>query len=105
MLIILVGMLLHMVLGSNTTTLSVIVPGLVLLCGNVISPEVVVYASIISVSFHAILPFHSVALMVGASNGYYPSSYVTRLGIPITPFVFLAGALIYLPWWKLIGLL
>lgn len=105
MLIILVGMLLHMVLGSNTTTLSVIVPGLVLLCGNVVSPEVVVYASIISVAFHAILPFHSVALMIGASNGYYPNSFVTRLGIPVTPFIFLVAAFIYLPWWRLIGLI
>lgn len=102
---VLVGMLLHMILGSNTTTLSVIVPGLVLLCGDVVGPQVVVYSSIISVAFHAILPFHSVNVMVGASNGYFPSSYVTRLGIPATAVIFLSAALIYLPYWKLIGLL
>lgn len=104
MLMIMVGMLLHMVLGSNTTTLSVIVPGLILLCGSVVSPQVVVYTSIISVAFHAILPFHSVSLMVGACNGYFPNSYVTRLGLPVTPFIYLVAACIYLPYWKLLGI-
>lgn len=105
MLMIMVGMLLHMILGSNTTTLSVIVPGLILLCSSVVSPQVVVYTSIISVAFHAILPFHSVSLMVGASNGYFPNSYVTRLGLPVTPFIYLSAVCIYLPYWKLIGIL
>jgi len=105
MLMVLVGMMLHMVLGSNTTTLSVIVPGLIVLCGAMVSPEVVVYTSIISVAFHAILPFHSVSVMVGTSSGYFPSKYVARLGIPVTPLIFLSAALIYLPYWRLIGLL
>lgn len=105
MVMVLVGMLLHMVLGSNTTTLSVIVPGLMLLCGETVSAEVVVYTSIISVAFHAILPFHSVALMIGSSNGYFPNRFVSRLGLAVTPFVFLSAALIFLPYWKLIGLI
>lgn len=104
LLMVLIGMALHMLLGSNTTTLSVIVPGLVLLCNGVVTPEVVVYVSIISVAFHAILPFHSVALMIGTSNGYFPSRYITRLGLIITPFIFLAAALLFLPYWSLIGL-
>ena len=105
MVMVLVGMLLHMVLGSNTTTLSVIVPGLMMLCGGLVSAEVVVYTSIISVAFHAILPFHSVALMIGSSNGYFPNRFVSRLGLAVTPFVFLSAALIFLPYWKLIGLI
>ena len=70
-----------------------------------VSAEVVVYTSIISVAFHAILPFHSVALTVGSSNGYFPNRYVSRLGLAVTPFVFLSAALIFLPYWKLIGLI
>jgi len=105
LMMVLVGMLLHMVLGSNTTTLSVIVPGLIMICGGMVNAEVVVYTSIISVAFHAILPFHSVAIMIGVSNNYFPSRYVSRLGLAVTPVVFLSAALIFLPYWKLIGLI
>jgi len=105
LVMVLVGMMLHMVLGSNTTTLSVIVPGLIMICGGMVNAEVVVYTSIISVAFHAILPFHSVAIMIGVSNNYFPSRYVSRLGLAVTPVVFLSAALIFLPYWKLIGLI
>jgi len=105
LLLMLVGVALHMVLGSNTTTLSVIVPGLVLLSAGVVSPEAVVYAAVVSVSFHALLPFHAVPHMIGTSNGYYPASYVTRMGLPLTPLLFLIGICIYLPWWRFIGIL
>lgn len=71
-------MVLHLILGSNTTTLSVVVPGLILLCGRQVPQPVIVYAAILSVSFHAILPFHSVAMMIGASDGHFPPGYVTR---------------------------
>lgn len=54
---ILVGMVLHMMLGSNTTTLSVVVPGMMILCGHVVSSLVIVFTAIISVSFHALLPY------------------------------------------------
>lgn len=104
-LMMLVTMALHMVLGSNTTTLSVVVPGLVLVCGGIVPPELVVYAAIVSVSFHAILPFHSVSVMVGVSSDYFPAGYVSRLGFPVTPLIFLSGVLIYLPYWRLIGLI
>jgi len=42
---------------------------------------------------------------VGTSNDYFPSRYVSRLGLAVTPCVFLTAALIFLPWWKLIGLI
>lgn len=105
LVMMLIGMLLHMFLGSNTTTLSVVVPGLILLCGGVVSPELVVYISIVSIAFHAILPFHSVALMIGASSGYFPARCITRLGLAITPFVFLTAICVYLPYWSFIGLI
>lgn len=101
---ILVSMLLHMILGSNTTTLSVVVPGMMLLCGQLVESPVIVFTAIISVSFHAILPFHSVSMMIGASNDYFPSRYVTKMGIPATILVYLTAACVFLPYWKLIGL-
>ncbi len=104
-LMLLVTMALHMILGSNTTTLSVVVPGLMILCGHVVDAPVVVYVAIVAVSFHAILPFHSVALMIGETEGHFPASYITRMAIPLTLMLYLSAIVFYLPWWRWIGLL
>ena len=103
--IILITMLLHMILGSNTTTLSVVIPGLMILCSQVIGSPIIVFISVISVAFHAILPFHSISLMIGASNNYYPAKYVTKLGLPVTLFVYLIVIGVYIPYWSIVGLL
>lgn len=104
-MMILITMLLHMILGSNTTTLSVVIPGLIVLCSQVIKSPIIVLISVISVSFHAILPFHSISLMIGVSNNYYPAKYVTKLGLPVTLFVYLVVIGIYIPYWSIVGLL
>lgn len=98
-------MVLHLILGSNTTTLSVVVPGLILLCGRQVPQPVIVYAAILSVSFHAILPVHSVAMMIGASDGHFPPGYVTRFGLPATLLVYVVAAAVYIPYWHILGLL
>lgn len=105
LIMVFVSMLIHMMLGSNTTTLSVVVPGMMILCGQLVSSPVIVFTAIISVSFHAILPFHSVSVMIGASNGYFPAGYVTKMGIPITFLVYGAAICVFLPYWRLMGLL
>ena len=102
---ILITMLLHMILGSNTTTLSVVIPGLMILCSQVVKSPIIVFISVISVAFHAILPFHSISLMIGASNNYYPAKYVTKLGLPVTLFVYLIVIGVYIPYWSIVGLL
>lgn len=102
---ILITMLLHMILGSNTTTLSVVIPGLMILCSQVVESPIIVFISVISVAFHAILPFHSISLMIGASNNYYPAKYVTKLGLPVTLFIYLIVIGVYIPYWKIVGLL
>ena len=104
LVITLVAMLMHMILGSNITTLSVVTPGLLVLSQGLLSPQMLVYILVVTVSFHAILPFHNVAIMIGSSKGYYPTGYVSKLGLVITPIVFLAIAAIYYPWWWLLGL-
>lgn len=104
LVMVLVTMLLHMILGSNTTTLSVVIPGMMLLCGQVVSEPVIIYTAILGVSFHALLPFHSVSMMVGASNGYFPARLVTKMGLPLTVLVYLAALCIFLPYWHLIAL-
>lgn len=102
---ILITMLLHMILGSNTTTLSVVIPGLMILCSQVVKSPIIVFISVISVAFHAILPFHSISLMIGASNNYYPAKYVTKLGLPVTLFIYLIVIGVYIPYWNIVGLL
>ncbi len=104
LVMVLVGMVMHLILGSNTTTLSVVVPGMLLLCAGQVSGQIAAYAGVLSVSFHAILPFHSVAVMIAVSNGCFPAKYVTKLGVPTTLLVYLAAALYFFPWWRLIGI-
>lgn len=104
LVIVLVGMIMHMILGSNVTTLSVVTPGLLVLGNGLFSGELLVYILIVTVSFHAILPFHNVAIMIGSSKGYYPVKYVSKVGLAVTPLVFLAAVLFYYPWWLWLGL-
>ncbi len=105
LMMVLVSMALHMILGSNTTTLSVVVPGMIILCGEVVSSPVIVFTAVFSVSFHALLPFHSVAMMIGSSNGYFPSGYVIKTGIFSTILVYFTAVCVYFPYWKMTGLL
>lgn len=105
MTMVFAAMLLHMILGSNSTTLSVVVPGMTVLCGNMVPSPVIVFTAIAAVSYHVLLPFHSVGIMVGASNGYYPAKYITKTGLFTTVIVYFAVAFIFLPYWKFIGLL
>lgn len=98
-----VGMLMHLILGSNTTALSVVIPGLMVVCGDILSPEIIMFVAFNSVAFHSILPFHSAAIMIGASNGYFPAKYVARLGIPVTFLIYFATMFIFVPWWKFMG--
>ncbi|MPM85255.1 hypothetical protein SDC9_132333 [bioreactor metagenome] len=102
-IMIFVGVLMHMILGSNITTLSVVVPGLTVICSNVLRPEIIMFVAFNSIAFHSILPFHSAAMMIGFSNGYFPSKYVAKLGIPVTFLLFAATMFLFVPWWKWIG--
>jgi di/tricarboxylate transporter len=101
--VIVIAMLMHMILGSNTTTCSVVIPGLLVICGGIFPPAIIAFITYNSMIYHAILPFHSVSVMVCAGNGYFPAKYVTRLGIPLTAVVFISILFVYIPWWKLLG--
>jgi di/tricarboxylate transporter len=99
------SMLLHMILGSNTTTLSVVIPGLIVLCKDVLPIEITMFMAYLSIASHSILPFHSIPMMIGASNGYFPSKYVTKMGIPVTILIYISILFIFIPWWKFMGLM
>lgn len=97
------AMALHMLLGSNVTTLSVVVPALMSIS---VIPQVNVLLFLIYISAcgHYLLPFHSVLLLLGEGKSYFSSKEILRFGLPATLVLVGAVFLLYLPWWRLLGL-
>lgn len=102
--IILITMILHMILGSSVTAISIVSPGLIELTGGRINVHVLMFLIYITVNIHYILPFHQATIMVG-SGKYYDSKLILKFGIVSTFIVFIAVFLFYLPWWKFIEVL
>ena len=105
LIVIGVSMAMHLILGSNTTTLSIVAPGLVAICSGIMPQQEVFFIAFFSIAAQYILPFHSVAMMIGSSNGYFRSEYVAKIGIPLTIVVIASVFCLYIPWWNLIGLI
>lgn len=103
--IVVISMLMHLLLGSNTATLSVVIPGLLVIFADKLPAEIIFFTAYISVAFHAILPFHSVTYAICDAKNYYPSKLVRKYGLWLTILVFLGVFLIFAPWWRLTGLL
>ena len=105
LMIILVTMLLHFLLGSNTTALSVAIPGLMVICGNTVSSNVLTLTAYMSLIPHHLLPFHCIGMAIGIGNGYFKPKMVLDVGLPMMFMIVIAILGIYIPWWKIIGLL
>jgi len=101
MMLIIISM--HMILGSNTTTLSVVTPGLIFMYGAVIPAEIIMCITSVTLATQWLFPFHSVGMMIGVSKGYFKSRHMLKTGLVLTLVVFLAVFGLYLPWWKLTG--
>ncbi len=102
---VLIVMALHMVIGSSITTLSVAVPSLVLMTEGMVNPLIVVLLSYISVNIHYIVPFQHVTIMIGSANKLYKDKLVMKFGLLMTILTLLIIGFVYIPWWKLIGLI
>lgn len=105
LVMILITMGMHLVLGSNTTTMSVLVPSLVSICGSVLPAPIILFIIYISLTPHHLLPFHSVAMMIGASNSYFPGKLVTKFGLPLMFLIVAVIFAVYIPWWRFCGFL
>lgn len=103
--IILIVMALHMVIGSSITTLSVAVPSLVQMTESVLDPLVVVLLCYVTVNIHYILPFQHVTIMIGSANKFYKDKLVIRFGLIMTILTITIILSIFIPWWKMIGLI
>lgn len=100
-----ITMILHMILGSTITTLSIVIPGLLTITQGIVPVNIVMLLAYISVNIHYMLPFHHVTIMIGAGNQYFSNKAVTRYGMVLTLIVLGSIVALYLPWWTFQGLL
>ena len=105
LIVLAAAVLLHTVLGSNITTMSVVVPGLMSIGAGVAPAQPLMFLICVAVCGQFLLPFHHVILLLGEGNRYYSSRELLRVGLPNTVLMFAAVYLFYLPWWRLIGAL
>lgn len=103
--IILFIMVLHSFVGGLVTSVSVIIPMLLTMTAGVLSPQVIVLLTLVSVCFHYVLPFQHATIMIGYGSGYYENKHTIKLGFALTLATFVAALFVYIPWWKLIGLI
>lgn len=103
--VLVVSVLLHTLLGSNITTMSVVVPGLMSIGAGIAPAQGLLFLIYIAVCSQFLLPFHHVILLLGEGKGYYSIKEMLRLGIAHTALMVGAALLLYLPWWRAAGLL
>lgn len=103
--IILLIIIMHMIMGSLVTAISVLIPTLITITAGNLSPELIVLLVCTSVCFHFILPFHHVSILIGYGNGYYDNKHTIKMGLALSIITVVAVMFIYLPWWKLLNLL
>lgn len=103
--IIILIMSLHMIMGSLVTAVSVLIPTLITLTAGNLSPQFIVMLSVVSICFHYIMPFHHVTIMIGYGNEYYENRHVMKMGILLTFITIFTVLFVYIPWWKLVGVI
>jgi len=104
LVVVLVSMVLHMVLGSNITTLSVALPGLLLISSGKADPVMVMFLSYIAVCAHFVLPFHQVIVLIGNGNKLYPNATTIKYAPMLTTLVIVSILFIYRTWWLFLRL-
>jgi len=104
-MIVIVSMSLHMILGSNVTTLSVVLPGLILISRGLVDPITVMFITYVAVCSHYLLPFHSVIILIGNGNKLFSSKDSIKYSPILTVIVVFSIFFIYRNWWILIGVL
>lgn len=105
MITIMASMALHMILGSNITTLSVVLPGLLLISSGTADPFIIMFITYIAVCAHFVLPFHQVIVLIGNGNMLFPSSTIIKYAPMLTALVIVCIFGVYRTWWIMMGLL
>lgn len=97
------SMVLHMILGSNVTTMSIVAPGMMSICQGRMPDNIIVFVILIAICGHFILPFHHVILLLGEGSGYYTTKMLIRFGLALTVLIFICLVVLYLPWWTFLS--
>lgn len=107
LLIGVVSVIIHMFMGSVMAVLGVCVPAFIAFtAGSNVSALAVAMMVFSAINIHYILPFHNLAVLVGAGkeNGGYSDKEAMRMGIPLTAVVFVV-LLVEAFWFHLMGLM
>jgi di/tricarboxylate transporter len=99
------SILIHMILGSVVTTMSVVIPGMAIATAGIMPETAMPLLVFISVVAHFLLPFHNVHLVIGEGYGFFSSKTVTGFGLYMTVVTIVSILLFYLPWWNFVGIL
>jgi len=106
-LISVVGVAVHMVLGSVLAVMGVIIPTfLVLASSQGVNPLFISLIVYMVLAMHYILPFHHMNMLVGLgkTQGGYGDRQVLRLGLPLTVVTLVITIGVMVPWWMITGL-
>lgn len=103
MIIIITAATLHMILGSAVTTMSVVVPGLLIIASGQTSTEILMFIMYVMICSHFVLPFHNVLLMIGNGNRHFTAELMLRFAPALTGIVVFGIFAVYLNWWRIIG--
>lgn len=104
LLVLLSAMALHLVLGSNLTATSVVVPGLMSLGAGIAPTTPLVLIMYVGICSHVILPFHNVILIIGEGMGEINTKTLLRMTLPLTILHIPMVLFVYLGWWQFLGL-
>ena len=102
---IIVVMILHMILGSSMTSMSLCLPVLTSSLPMSVNPIFMMFSLYVAINIHYILPLHHAVIMIGEGEGHYDTSMTVKYGIFLTIFVFISIYAVLMPYWKLIAIL
>ena len=94
----------HMLLGSNVTTMSVVLPGIMTISAGVVPWLPLLLTLYMAICAHFLLPFHHVTLLLGEGGGYYENRHLFRVGLPMTILIPLYILTVCMGWWRFTGL-
>jgi di/tricarboxylate transporter len=97
--------LIHLMLGSSLTTMSIIMAPFMALTEGVLDPVVVAMLIYLIVNIHFILPIHNAALLVGYGEKHFDTPLLAKFGSYMTVGIFVLIYGVFFPWWRLIGLM
>ncbi|MZQ96223.1 MAG: hypothetical protein GT601_00980 [Acidaminobacter sp.] len=90
----------HQLVGSTVTSLSITVPGLRAIAGEAMNPIAIMFMSYVTVNLHFFLPFQQIVLLIGIEH--YSPRHILKIGVVMTVLTPVIVLLLYMPWFALV---